>query len=128
MIFLKYYKLKLRFTKLSQSRIIKINGFDFATIPNDKGISAELLMFGTHEPITTRLLSKELKNGMICLDIGANIGYYACLESNIVGNDGQVFAIEASPMNFKALEKNSSLQKNSNIQLFNFACGDEQGS
>src|SRR3989304_8863508 len=83
-MFLKYSRLKMKFTKLSKSHTIKINGFDFSTIPNDKGISAELVMFGIHEPITTHLLSKELKNGMVCLDIGANIGYYACLESNAV--------------------------------------------
>lgn len=127
MLFLKYYKFRLRFTNLSKSHTIKVNGYNFSTVPHDKGISAELLMFGTHEPITTQLLSKELKKGMVCLDIGANIGYYACLESNIVGEDGRVYAIEASPRNFQTLEKNVSLQKKSNIELYNFACGDKEG-
>ena len=126
-IFLKYYGLKLRFTNLTKSYRIKINGYDFYTVPNDKGISAELLMFGTHEPVTTQLLAKELKSGMVCLDIGANIGYYACLEANAVMEDGMVYAIEASPKNFQMLQKNVGLQKNSNIESFNFACGDEEG-
>jgi len=84
-------------------------------------------MFGTHEPVTTQLLLKVLKKGMACLDIGANIGYYACLESNAVEENGIVYAIEASPQNFQTLKKNANLQKNSNIELFNFACGDEDG-
>ena len=126
MMFLKYFGLKIRFTDISKSRTIKLNGLDFSTIPNDKGISAELLIFGTHEPITTQLLTKELKNGMVCLDIGANIGYYACLESTIVGDDGMVYAIEASPLNFQTLKKNITLQGKSNIKFYNFACGDKE--
>jgi len=96
-------------------------------MPNDKGISAELLRFGTHEPITTNLLSQYLKDGMTCLDIGSNIGYYVFLESNLVGNNGKVIAVEPSPQNFKVLNQNLSLQKNSNIESFNFACGNEDG-
>jgi len=124
MLYLKYFRLKLRFLDLSKSQTIKVNGYDFCTVPNDKGISAELLMFGTHEPISTQLLSQELKKGMVCLDVGANIGYYACLEANAVGEEGRVIAIEPSTQNFKTLKRNAELQKKSNIKVYNFACGD----
>jgi len=122
-----YSRTLIRYTDLSNSHTIRVNGYDIKTMPNDKGISAELLKFGTHEPITTKLLSKYLKDGMTCLDVGSNIGYYVFLESNLVGKSGKVIAIEPSPQNFKVLNENLSLQKNSNIELFNFACGNEDG-
>jgi hypothetical protein len=59
------------------------------TMAHDSGISAELLTFGVHEPIVGRLLSEALKEGMTCLDIGANIGYHVMLESKLVGPAGR---------------------------------------
>jgi hypothetical protein len=58
-------------------------------IPNDKGISSELLLFRTHEPLSTKILKKLLEH-MTCIDIGSNIGYYALLERKIVGEKGKV--------------------------------------
>ena len=56
-----------------------------------------------------------------------NIGYYTLLESNIVGNDGKVIAIEPSPPNFKHLKKNLSIQDAKNVDAYNFAAGDVDG-
>ena len=61
------------------------------------------------------------------MDVGSNIGYYVCLESKIIGKEGKIIAIEPSPLNFKYLQKNVDLQEKSNIELYNFACGDKDG-
>jgi len=113
--------------KNSDQLIVDVNEYKLAVIPGDLGISSELIMFKTHEPLTTKLLSKELKKGMTCLDVGGNIGYYTLLESNIVGNDGKVIAIEPSPPNFKHLKKNLSIQDTKNVDAYNFAAGDVDG-
>jgi len=125
--FYNYRIFRRQFLDLTKDRILIINGYPFSIIPNDKGISEELLMFRTHEPLSTKLLFRLLEKGMYCLDLGSNIGYYACLESNVVGKNGKVIAIEPSPINFKYLEKNTNLQKFHNITTFNFACGDKDG-
>ena len=108
-------------------QVVKVNGYKMKVIPNDTGISEELLMFKTHEPITTKLISNELKEKMVCLDLGANIGYYALLESNLVGNSGKIIAIEPSPNNFDKLSQNLNLNCVKNVIPFNFACGDKNG-
>lgn len=127
-IFFYNYRLLLRqFINQKNEKLLEINGHPFFTVPNDKGISEELLMFKTHEPLSTKILSKSLKSGMVCLDIGSNIGYYTCLESLIVGNSGKIIAIEPSPINFKYLQKNVELQESKNIELHNFACGNREG-
>ena len=58
---------------------------------------------------------KELKQDMICLDLGSNIGYYAVIESNIIGQSGKIFAIEPSPVNFPILKINLENQKKNNF-------------
>ena len=115
---------KLPFLK---KELLEINGHPLSIIPGDKGISAQLLLYKTHEPLATQILTQVLREGMTCIDIGSNIGYYACLESKLVGTFGQVIAIEPSPKNFEFLKKNLKLQPIHNYQSFNFACGDSNG-
>ena len=112
----------------SNNGIIEVNGYKMKVMLNDPfGTSNELLLFNTHEPISTQLISKELKNGMTVLDIGGNIGYYVLLEHKCIGNNGKIIAIEPSPDNFKILEDNLALQNISNVQAYNIAAGDKDG-
>lgn len=111
-----------------QRNIIEVNGYKMSIIPNDPGISQELRTFKTHEPLSTKLISQLLRKGMICLDIGANIGYYVLLESKIIGNAGRVIAIEPSPQNYNCIKKNLELQESRNVEAFNFAAGDIDGN
>jgi len=94
----------------------------------DKGVSNELYFFKCHEPLVTKLLSNELRKGMNCLDVGSNIGYYVLLEAQIVGKNGSIISIEPSSQNFIALKENVKLQNFSNVKVFQFACGDRNGT
>src|SRR3990172_4145951 len=107
--------------------MITVNGCKMIMIPNDPGISMELSIFKSHEPLNTKIISKILKKGMTCIDIGGNIGYYVLLERKLVGKDGKIIAIEPYHKNFQYLEKNIKLQNTENILAFNFACGDKEG-
>jgi len=112
----------------NQKDKINVNGYQMYVIPNDKGISEELSMFKIHEPLNTKFLAKYLEEGMVCLDIGANLGYFAFLESSKVGNTGSVIAVEPAPLTFELFEKNIKLQKNKNISSFNFAFSNKAGT
>ena len=116
-------KLELNFSE----KIINVNGSKLHLVPNDEGISTELALFNVHEPLTTKIISDLLTNGMVCLDIGSNIGYYALLESKKIGPEGKVIAIEPSPINFQYLEKNVQMENADNIETHNFAAGSEDG-
>lgn len=122
-----YRALKLLRLDLSQEHTIKVNECTLTLIPNDKGISERLLLFNVHEPLVTKLLIRVLKEGMTCLEVGGNLGYYAVLESKIVGDKGKVIAIEPSPRNFSYLKHNLEQQNRSNYEVYNFACGDQEG-
>ena len=121
--FIRINKKKINLT----NKVVSVNGYKLSLLPNDDGISTELALFHTHEPLNTKLLSKNLKKGMICFDIGANIGYYTLLESKIVGEQGKVVAIEPSPVNFKLLQKNIQDENVTNVELYQIAGGDHDG-
>jgi len=122
--------LKLLRNKFKNERFIvkEINESKMYLDIKDNGISAELLSKGIREPFSTEYFKNEIKKGDICVDIGANIGYYALLESRLVGDKGKVYAIEPVPENIKLLKRNIEINQYSNIDIFQLAVGDNNGS
>ena len=121
-----YYKYKIKKIKNNKKFEVFTHGCFMKVNPNDDGLSTELLVHGSHEPETTKFVSSLINENMICVDVGANIGYYSTLYSKIVGPNGKVISIEPSPINFDYLKKNLELQDFQNYLLFNCACGNEQ--
>jgi FkbM family methyltransferase len=75
----------------------------------DIGISSHLMTIGDWEPWIRRVLMGLVRPGMRVLDIGANFGFYALLMARAVGNDGEVFAVEANPHLLQFLKKSISV-------------------
>jgi FkbM family methyltransferase len=73
-----------------------------------------------------RILKDLLKPGDFVLDVGANIGFYGGILSNLVGNSGMVYCFEPNLSNFNKLKKNVSSLKN--VKTFNCAVSDKSGS
>jgi FkbM family methyltransferase len=71
------------------------------------------------------LAKKLIKRGENVIDIGANIGFYAEVMSNLVG-EGKVHCFEPDQINFKHLSEN--LHNRSNIILNNKAVAEEDGT
>ena len=90
----------------SKEVIKKIQGSKMLLDLRDKGIHKDLFLYGCREPECTKIVQKELCEGMKVVDIGANIGYYALMEAQIVGDSGKIYAIEPEPRNFRMLERN----------------------
>jgi FkbM family methyltransferase len=63
----------------------------------DRVISPHMILDGFWEAWITRLLADIVKPGFFCLDIGANVGYYSLLMSELCGHDGKTIAIEPNP-------------------------------
>jgi FkbM family methyltransferase len=83
--------------------------------------------FGVWEPNLTGWIGSRLAPGDVFVDVGANIGYFALLGSRLVGSDGAVVAIEASPSNFELLRGNLELNRASNVRAVNVAAADKRG-
>lgn len=71
-------------------------------------------------------LNKVIKKGDVCIDIGANLGYFAVLFSDLVGKSGKVYAVEPVKPMLTILRKNTKRRKN--VEIFPFALGQENKS
>ncbi len=90
-------------------------------------IQAHLFYFGQWEPNLSGFLRRYLRPGDTFIDVGANIGYFSLLASSLVGPDGQIVAIEASPDIFRQLEGNIIRNGIKNIRAINVAASDHYG-
>ena len=61
------------------------------------------------------MLLRIIRPGMTIFDVGANIGYYAIMESKLVGDGGRVIAVEPSQTNIELLQRNLNLNSLSNV-------------
>ena len=117
----------LRFMNPNGLYLKEIQGSKMYLDLNDIGISKELALSDIREEKATIMTYEVLKKGDVVIDIGANIGYYALIESRLVGNEGRVFAFEPAPENVKLLKKNIGINKYKNIEVSDFAVGDIEG-
>ncbi|MFA4855196.1 MAG: FkbM family methyltransferase [archaeon] len=93
----------------------------------DKGLSSDLYLRGKRENNATDEFQKRLREDMVIVDAGANIGYYALMEAKAVGKKGKVYAIEPIPQNIELLKKNIEANGYGNMEVFQLAVGDKNG-
>lgn len=112
----------------SRRIIKKVQGANMLLDLSDGGINRDLFLYGCREPECTKIFKAELSEGMTVVDIGANIGYYVLIESQLIGNSGRIYAIEPEPRNFKMLKRNVEMNSyTSRIKLYNMAISDKPG-
>jgi FkbM family methyltransferase len=85
------------------------------------------LIFGTYESNTVEVLTRYLRRGAICADVGANLGYFTILMSRLVGDSGLVIAFEPMPDTLEILRRNIRLNRIDNVSVVGEAASDETG-
>lgn len=68
-----------------------------------------------------------IKPGFVILDIGANVGLYSLLGSELVGSEGRILAFEPEPNTYAALLKNLSVNRIHNVSALPMALSDSNG-
>lgn len=84
------------------------------------------LGIGRYNPATEYVyhLPQLVRPGDTCIDIGANLGYYARTISRLAGADGQLFAVEPVAPIRKVLCRN--LRRCTNVEILPYALGAEE--
>lgn len=95
--------------------LVNVQGNKMYVNPNDRGIAPMLLMDGVMEKYDTELFKKMVKEGMIVVDIGANVGYFTLIAAKLVGKSGIVYAFEPEPTNYELLCKNIEVNGYTNV-------------
>jgi len=125
--YLKYQSIRLQNRK-NRDFIIKINNlYNMYLDLSDEGLSSDLALSKEREWFTTDYIQKIVTEDMNIIDIGANVGYYALLESQLTPK-GHVYAIEPVPVNYNMLTKNITLNNCTNVSTFDFAIGNTNKS
>lgn len=99
-------------------RLVELDDFKIYIRQNDFFIGAVIANTRTYEPYVTDEVRRLLQPGMVFIDVGANIGYFAMLASSLVGPTGKVYAFEPNPDNCRMIEMSIEANDFENIQLF----------
>tara|TARA_Y100001973_G_C5201996_1_gene338561 strand:- start:3273 stop:4145 length:873 start_codon:yes stop_codon:yes gene_type:complete len=92
----------------------EVDGFNWVLNTSDGGIGSTLYNANTpgkdykfaRENMFMQLLDTTVREGMTCIDLGANIGYATMFMLRNVGDSGTVYAIEPDPHNLRLLKIN----------------------
>jgi FkbM family methyltransferase len=88
-----------------------------------------LYLFGIWEPDLSRFVRNRLRPGETFVDVGSNVGYFSLVASAVVGDQGRVVSVEASPRIYQALQENLELNGSpANIRPVNMAASAFRGA
>lgn len=87
-------------------------------------VAFHLLVDGVYEPATAALLAATLRPGMRFVDVGANVGAHALPAARLVGERGDVLALEPAPGVFPYLEANILANGLRNVIALRLAAGE----
>jgi FkbM family methyltransferase len=63
----------------------------------DVGVASNVMSTGFWERHYTHVVRRLVQRGQVCLDIGANFGYYTVFMGALVGPDGTIWSFEPNP-------------------------------
>ena len=109
-----------------RSRATTVFGASFDCEAHDL-IQASILHFGLWEPHMTALMKHLIEPGTTIVDIGANIGYYSLMFSQLTGTDGKVIAVEALPRLAEYVRENSLRNGAANVDVRGCAVASQVG-
>lgn len=123
------FQTALRFCKLPhESLAVRSKDGRLFSVNLTTGMQDYVFFFGEYEKVLSRVASTLIDRGDICLDVGANFGWYTTLMALHCGNAGEVHAFEPVPQSFRELEKNYALYGSpENVFINEIALGDREG-
>ncbi len=92
------------------------------------GMEEPVFFHGEYEPVLTLIAARLIGRGDVCLDVGANFGWYTTLFATLVGDKGSVHAFEPVPRMFGQLTDNYQLlEKPDHVFINKAALGNKCG-
>lgn len=107
--------------------MVEVHGNKYYLKASDRGMTPMLLSKNNYEAAEIRLVKQSIKTDMTVVDIGANIGYFTLLFSQLSGKNGRVLAFEPEPENLGFLEKNIQVNNCKNIEVVAVALAESKG-
>ena len=109
---------------LNDVEFIDLDGYGMYISKNDLAVGVHVRETKNYEPKITEIFRQHLQTGMRVIDVGANIGWFSCLASKLVGASGLVVAVEPGTLNGKLLAMSRMVNGWSHLQLVHAAASD----
>ncbi len=108
--------------------LVEVQGNKMTANTNDRDIGFKLLADGfQEEKYETEVFKKKVREGMVVVDVGANIGYYSLIAAKLVGKSGIVYAFEPMLSNYALLCKNIEINSYINVVPIQKAVSNKTG-
>lgn len=106
---------RLHHRYFQHGQIVPLPGGGRLFIPGDPHYFG--FLSGMHEGHVRNIIDRHVQLGDVCLDVGANIGYFAMMMADRVGAKGKVYAFEPVPETYGVLALNARLAGDSGRNL-----------
>jgi len=121
-----YHRSRLRALG-DEPRWVRVHGgFEMFIDPSDD-LDRDFYL-GTFDPAMLKIISRTVRKGDICIDIGAQKGYVSLTLAQAVGNRGRVLAFDADKRAAAKLIANIERANQRMIEVFQCALGEREGS
>lgn len=128
-IFAGIFLMKRRFMRSFQPSITTRYGNKLAGGPADCSLNQIVFFRDVFEPMLSKLVWNIVEEGDVCVDAGANVGYFTLLMAQRAGRTGKVISIEAAPGNAARLAQNVTLNElEDRVEVVHAACSDAGGT
>lgn len=112
----------------SDTALCRVLGSILMYVPAlDLSLTPHLLMSGFWEMWVTMAITRYVKPGMVCLDVGANSGYFTMLLADLTLEGGHVRAYEPQPPLVRHIGRSARINGFSNVSVVSAAVGDYSG-
>jgi FkbM family methyltransferase len=123
------FRRKLRLAHYWLTGYVQVDGHMIYLDPQDPSIlTPTIVRYHEWEPEVTAAIRSLLRRGDTFIDVGANIGWFTIMASDIVGKEGRVIAFEPAPPIFDLLRRNVDINKFTNIKIEQKALSDKRGT
>lgn len=103
-------------------------GITFLAGQNSSMITSWLRFRGAYEPALSEFILQHVSEGDVCVDAGANVGYFSLLFAKRVAPSGKVIAIEAAPGSVRRLRANLEVNDVAGVvDVIEAACAPQKG-
>jgi FkbM family methyltransferase len=126
---IKYTKGRLTLLKLIKKPPLIISHGRYKLYFNDDGDYEEILCHAHWKKYFTEEsnnIKSYIQEGNTVIDIGANIGLFTFLLSDLVGLKGKVYSYEPCAVSFEKLNKNKQLNNLKNVEIFQLGMGSKE--
>ena len=119
----------VRFTENDLGKVTIIESEEKLVLDrHDFSVSNTILGTGNYENHLRRFISAIVKPGMVCVDIGENVGFHAFLMRELTGPTGHIYAFEPNSENCRMLMLSKKENLADNFTVLPVALSDRLGA